>query len=181
MFSKSGQIRLRSPEPSDARVIYQWENDPQLWRAGDTLVPYSMFQIEEFILNSSDLYGNKQLRFMIEKQTNNKFMVIGMLDMYDFDPHNSRAGVGLMIVKEARGKGFASEAIETFEQYAFITLNLHQLFCFINSDNKSSLALFTKLGYLQTGLRKHWIRVHTSWIDQIQLQHINPNHQLISQ
>ncbi len=181
MFSKSGQIRLRAPEPADAQLIYHWENDPQIWRVGDNFVPYSMFQIEDFVLNSADLYANKQLRFMIEKRHGDKFVVIGTLDMYDFDPRHSRAGVGIMIENASRGKGFASQALEVFEQYAFETLNLHQLYCFINSDNEPSIAVFTKLGYIQTGVRREWIQENNFWIDQIQFQHFNPNHQLITQ
>lgn len=181
MFSKSGQIRLRAPEPADARLIYHWENNPQIWRVGDHFVPYSMFQIEEFILNSTDLYANKQLRFMVEKRHGDKFIVVGTIDMYDFDPRHSRAGVGIMIDSAERGNGFASQALEVFEQYAFDTLNLHQLYCFINADNEPSIAVFVKLGYIQTGIRKQWIQVNNVWIDQIQLQHINPNHQFINQ
>lgn len=181
MFSKSGQIRLRAPEPADAQLIYQWENDPRIWRVGDNFVPYSMFQIEEFILNSNDLFTNKQLRFMIEKRHDTNYVVVGTLDMYDFDPRHSRAGVGILIDHAARGNGFASQALETFEKYAFETLNLHQLYCYINTENEHSIALFIKLGYIHTGVRREWIQENNRWHDQIQLQHINPNHQLINQ
>jgi diamine N-acetyltransferase len=180
MLSKSGRIRLRAPEPADAQLIYQWENDPQIWRVGDTYVPYSMFQIEEFILNAGDLYANKQLRLMIDSVTGKKLQVIGTLDMYDFDPRHSRAGVGIMITANERGKGFALEALEVFEQYAFETLNLHQLFCLIASNNMESIAVFMKRGFMQTGIRKEWLNEHGKWIDQIQFQLINPHHKLLT-
>ncbi len=180
MLSKSGRIRLRAPEPTDAQLIYQWENDPQIWRVGDTYAPYSMFQIEEFILNASDLYANKQLRLMIEVAINNGFKVVGSIDMYDFDPRHSRAGVGIMISAKERGNGYASEALEVFEMYAFETLNLHQLFCFITVDNHESISVFTKRGFIQTGIRKEWLNENNNWIDQIQFQRFNPTHKLIS-
>jgi diamine N-acetyltransferase len=181
MLSKSGRIRLRAPEPADAQLIYHWENDPLIWRVGDTYVPYSMFQIEEFILNSGDLYTNKQLRLMIEALIETKFQVIGAIDMYDFEPRHSRAGVGIMLTANQRGKGYAAEALDVFQQYAFETLNLHQLFCFIAANNQESIAVFMKRGFQQTGIRKEWLNENGHWIDQFQFQLINPRHQLLHQ
>ncbi len=179
MLSQSKRLRLRVPEPADAQLLYQWENDPGIWHVGDTLVPYSMFQIEEFILNSADIYANKQLRLMIETLDRKPSQIIGAIDMYDFDPRHSRAGIGIMIVAAERGKGFAGEALQAFEQYAFQTLNLHQLYCYVAVDNAESIRVFEKRGYKQTGLRKDWLNEGGKYTDQLQFQLINPNHQLI--
>lgn len=179
MISPTGRLRLRAPEPADAQLLYQWENNPDIWHVGDTLVPYSMFQIEEFILNAGDLYANKQLRLMIETFDRKSNQLVGAIDMYDFDPRHSRAGVGIMIVAAERGNGFAGEALQTFEQYVFQTLNLHQLYCFVNIHNAESIRIFEKRGYKKTGVRKDWLNEGGSWTDQLQFQLINPNHQLI--
>ncbi len=180
MLSSSGRIKLRAPEPSDAQLIYNWENDPQVWRAGDTLIPYSMYQIEEFILNASDLYSNKQLRLMIDFAKAKPIRTVGAVDLYDFDPRHNRAGVGIMINSADRGNGIAGEALDVFEDYVFTIINLHQLYCFVNEDNEASISLFRKRGYEQTGIRKHWVNQGDKWLNQLQFQKINPKHLLIN-
>ena len=48
MFIKNEKVSLRIAEPNDAEIIYRWENDMKVWRDSETLVPYSMRQIEQF-------------------------------------------------------------------------------------------------------------------------------------
>ena len=60
MFAQSENLIIRAAEPQDAALIYQWENDQEIWRVSETYVPYSMYQIEEFLLGNNDL--TKRLR-----------------------------------------------------------------------------------------------------------------------
>lgn len=171
------RIRLRAPEPSDAALLYQWENDISLWHVSDTLAPVSMFKIEQFILDASDIYTNRQQRFMIDKISEAKPKTVGTVDLYDFDPRHKRAGIGIMIAAEDRGKGYGSTAVRLCTSFAFDTLSIHQLFCFINADNQASLNLFRKQGFIQTGERKQWILAVNGWTDQLQFQLFNPKDQ----
>ena len=82
MFIKNDKVALRIAEPNDADIIYRWENDMRVWRDSETLVPYSMRQIEQFLLNNNDLMSEKQLRLMIEDATNGA--QVGCIDIYDY-------------------------------------------------------------------------------------------------
>ena len=66
MFTKNDNITLRVAEPYDADTIFRWENDMEIWRVSDTIVPLSKHQIEQFLLNNNDLMSEKQLRMMID-------------------------------------------------------------------------------------------------------------------
>ncbi|NOU48488.1 MAG: GNAT family N-acetyltransferase [Bacteroidales bacterium] len=175
MFYKTDRISLRQVEPTDAHIIYKWENDTEIWHVSDTVVPYSFYQIEQFIINSEDIYASKQIRLMIDCIEQNQNYAIGAIDIYDFDPQHHRAGIGIVVEASARHKGYANEAMELLEQYCFTFLGLHQIYCFIAIQNQQSIALFTKRGYVHTGTRKDWLLQDGRWIDQLHFQLINPN------
>lgn len=165
-------ISFRSPEPTDIDLLYKWENNTRIWHLSNTITPFSRHVLEEYILNADqDIYSAKQLRLMILNNKNNN--VIGCIDLFEFDPVNLRAGVGILISDEHRNKGHATEALEMLIDYAFNTLHLHQLFCNITTDNVSSMKLFKKAGFEIIGLKKDWIHIKNSWIDEYLLQLIN--------
>jgi diamine N-acetyltransferase len=100
---------------------------------------------------------------------------VGSIDMFDFDPNNLRAGIGILIAeKMERRKGYASEALELLIKYSFEILNLHQLYCNITTENESSILLFQKHGFQITGIKKHWNRSGSSYKDELLLQLIRP-------
>ena len=175
MFAQNENIIIRAAEPKDASLIYKWENDQEIWRVSETYMPYSLYQIEEFLLNNSDLFSMRQIRFIIERKEDNK--IIGCIDLYDFDPIHMRAGVGILLQKEFRKQGYANESLQLLLDYCFNTLMLKQVYCLIDVLNTDSINLFKKIGFEQCGLRKEWIRTPNGFIDEIELQYINRNFQ----
>jgi diamine N-acetyltransferase len=166
------KINLRALELSDAELLYQWENDMSLWHLSNTLTPFSKFTLEQYILNAhQDIYTIKQLRLMIDLA--GEGATIGSIDLFDFDPVHRRAGVGILILKEYRGKGLASEALDMIIKYGFETLNLHQLFCNIGVENEESLKLFTRKDFEITARKKEWVIRNDHWEDEYLLQLIN--------
>jgi diamine N-acetyltransferase len=102
---------------------------------------------------------------------NDSQKAIGLIDLFDFDPKNSRAGVGLVIADlESRNKGIGSEALELVINYSFQQLQLHQLYANIGSDNEISLQLFTKFGFQKIGIKKDWNRVQNFFKDELLFQ-----------
>ncbi|HTF05143.1 MAG TPA: GNAT family N-acetyltransferase [Bacteroidia bacterium] len=169
------RIRLRALEPHDVDTLYKWENDSTIWKASNTTTPFSKFVLEQYIASSHmDLYANKQLRLMI---TNREGKDVGCIDLFEFDPHHQRAGIGILIAsQEDRGKGYASEALTVLIQYCFHQLHLHQLFCSVTVDNQESVLLFQKHKFTITGIRKDWIRVGDAFVDELLMQLVRKGH-----
>jgi len=173
-------IQLRALEPADLKRLYRWENDPTIWSVSGTLVPFSRFILEEFVNQAhQDIYTNKQLRLMIDlkyldeddHESDGEVQCIGCVDVFDFDPKNKRAGVGILIADKAdRGKGFATEALHLVINYGFDILDLHQIYSNVRVDNESSLALFKKLGFEVTGLKQDWIYDYSRFYDEYTMQ-----------
>lgn len=166
---QNNNIRLRAPEPEDLDVFYRWENDTTLWKHGATLSPYSRYALKEYLSTiEQNIYQNNQLRFMIEKLSGK--LPAGTIDLYDFEPHHSRAGVGILIDETFRGGGIASEALELLVEYTFSFLNIHQLYAHIPVSNTVSIALFRKNGFSTSGILKDWVRIGEGYEDVFVMQ-----------
>ena len=98
---------------------------------------------------------------------------IGCVDLFDFDPKNKRAGVGILIAdRKDRGKGFATEALHLIMDYGFEILDLHQIYSNVRVDNENSVALFKRVGFEITGLKQDWIYDHGKFYDEYTMQYI---------
>ncbi len=166
-------IYLRALEPEDLEFLYKIENDESVWEVSGTQTPYSRFLIRQYLKNAhQDIYEAKQLRLAICQSDD--FRAIGLIDLFDFDPKNRRAGVGIVIQQENdRSKGYGKEALELIIQFAFHQLQLHQLYANISADNAASLALFTTFGFCQIGLKEDWNLVDGKFKNEILFQLIN--------
>jgi diamine N-acetyltransferase len=172
-------IQLRALEPSDLDLLYKWENDASVWSVSGTLAPFSRFVLEQYLASShQDIYSNKQLRLMIDltvheddDELDGESRGIGCIDLFDFDPKNRKAGVGILIADRAdRGKGYATEALNLLVDYGFDVLDLHQIYSNVRIDNENSVALFKKVGFEITGLKQDWILDNGRWYDEYTMQ-----------
>ena len=136
--------RLRALEPGDIDLMYAWENDTAVWSVSGTLAPFSRHTLERFIQEQQfDIFQTRQQR------------------------------LGILIHDDAlRGKGYASDAVETACRYAREVLNLHQLWCNVGSDNAPSRRLFAKAGFAEVGIKRDWLWRPGGYGDEILLQKI---------
>jgi len=166
-----GKVNLRSLEPDDIDLLYEWENKMEIWEVSNTTKPYSKHILAQYLVESAkDIYSTKQLRLIIE---NSNKKAVGAVDLFDFDPYHSRAGVGILIHNsEDRGQGYASDALEALSKYTFEVLGLKQLYANIAADNTNSIHLFQKSGFEQTGTKKQWLKTLHGWKDELMFQKI---------
>lgn len=159
-------IYLRALEPDDLDFIYRLENNEKIWAVSNTQTPYSRFLIRQYLENAhQDIYEAKQLRLAICKT--GSLEAIGLIDLFDFDPANQRAGVGIIVQDEAdRSRGVGTEALRLLIDYAFSKLHLHQLYANIGLDNLASVSLFTNFGFLLAGVKKEWNRKNNVYEDE---------------
>lgn len=170
MFTSDGKISLRIAEPEDARQIYEWENNRNVWRVSETSCPVSLFQVEQFLLGNSDLVTNRQLRLMVCLEGTER--PIGSIDLFDFDPVNGRIGIGILIESAHRGKGYAKRALNLCLDYLFHDVMVHQVHCLIDIANEESRHLFLGLGFSECGLRKDWIKTPEGYLNAVFYQKI---------
>lgn len=166
------KVSLRALEPDDVEILYKWENDRTIWHLSNTITPLSRFTLEQYVLSAGqDLYSTRQMRMMIDlNKPDEGIKTIGSIDLFEYEPTHRRAGVGILIHDGFRGKGFASEALDLLIKYAFETLQLHQLFTNISTDNTESIRLFVSKGFQFIGTKKDWNRIRNQWQDESMFQ-----------
>ena len=164
-------VKLRAVEPSDAELIYKWENDTQIWQAGDTIAPYSRFDVESYIMSERDIYANKQLRFMTDAKVGENLITVGAADLYDFNPFHKRAAVGILTYPfEYRRKGYAASALKLLINYAFDPLDVEVLYCNISATNTVGVGCMQKAGFEICGLKKRWNKTKNGREDEYTMQ-----------
>ncbi|PNQ72707.1 GNAT family N-acetyltransferase [Hanstruepera neustonica] len=169
---KGEHIFLRALEPEDLEFIFEIENDENLWELSNTQTPYSRYLIKQYLENAhKDIYEVKQLRLVISDYNN---QTLGLIDLFNFDFKNKRAGLGILIKSEHdRYQGYGKEALKLLINYSFGQLHLHQLFCNISEENHTSLQLFKGQGFVEIGLKQDWNFDGASFKNEYLLQLIN--------
>ena len=162
------QTTLRPMEPEDLDVLYQIENDSELWAKGLTTVPYSRYLLHDYIARSTgDIYTDKQVRLMIVDECG---QVVGMVDLTNFDPKHMRAEIGIVVVDDRRQQGFAQSAIGQLFHYARQTLHLHQVYAVVDSSNDAAVGLFHKLRFESRSTLREWLYDGSSYRDALLFQ-----------
>lgn len=171
---KGEHIYLRALEPEDLDFVHAIENDETIWEISNTQTPYSKYLIKQYLEHAhKDIYEVKQLRLVISDYNNE---ALGLIDIFDFDFKNLRAGIGVLIKnKEDRGQGIGSESLKLVIGYCFKTLHLHQLYCNISEDNQASMKLFLNEGFRKIGIKKDWNLINGNYKNENLLQLINKN------
>lgn len=149
-------IFLRALSTDDFDFVYKWHTDEDLYQ---TLIGPFRFvskDAEKEWLQNKVKYSNQEINLMICLRDDAQ--PIGMVSVRDID-WIARVGhfTGLMIgEREYQKKGYGSEALQLLLKYLFQELGLNRIWGFALSDNKPSLKMLEKCGFLIEGhLKQH--------------------------
>ena len=114
----------------------------------------------------------------------------GCIDLYNYDPLNRRAAVGIMVATDYRRQGYALAMLRKLDnlfsrpageiqksndsQISGLRRRrentIHCLYADIAESNTASIALFGKAGYTECGHFKEWLNINGKYIDTIRMQ-----------
>lgn len=172
-FFDNNLLELRPVEPGDIDLLYRWENDTTQWRDSATVGPYSRKLLADYVDSyQANIYIDGQLRLMVDEAVTKQ--CVGIVDLYDFDARNHRAGVGIYIAAADRCKGYAKIALELLAAYARHHIGMHQLWAVVGMDNSPARRLFESAGYDACGRLRSWIRSGSSYADALMFQLLFP-------
>lgn len=172
---KGEKVYLRALEPEDLDLVHEIENDEDFWEISSTQAPYSKFLIKQYIENAHrDIYDIKQLRLVI---CTNRNRPVGLIDVYDLEPRDRRAAIGILIAnKKDRKKGYGSESLSLLCNYCFTHLGLHQVYASVTANNRESMQIFENNGFRKVGLKKEWTLFNGEFKDEWLYQLLNNVH-----
>jgi RimJ/RimL family protein N-acetyltransferase len=74
---------------------------------------------------------------------------------------------GVILRRDAHGRGLASKAVRLVRDYAFAELGMHRLAAAIDAENSASISLFLRAGFRREALlRRNW-RTHLGVRDTV--------------
>lgn len=160
-------MHLRPLEPTDLDALYDIENETSDWLYSRTNVPYSRQVLKEYIDNQrADVYMDGQMRLVVEEDN----AVVGFVDLVNFEPRDLRAEVSIIINKERRGRGLATQTLQRLIDYCRQFLLMEQLYAIIDVRNEASVALFKKVGFTQTAELNDWFRTPSGRVNALMFQ-----------
>ena len=162
------QVKLRAMEPEDLELLYEIENDTDLWPIGTTNVPYSRYVLHDYIAQASaDIYTDKQVRLIIETESQ---YTIGLIDLVNFNPQHNRAELGIIIKKDYQRQGWGTLALQQLIAYATTTLHLHQIYAIVAETNIACCHLLLKQGFKNNAILQQWLRTDKGYLNALLMQ-----------
>ncbi len=155
-------IRLRSLERKDLKQLRDWRNDPEVFSRVREYRFLNMENQEAWFKSLKDdrntiMFGVEQEYCISLKDDEERWELIGVCGLTHIDWIVRKAEISIYIGdKINRGKGLGIVILETLAKYAFKEINLNRLWAEVFSNNKISIKLFEKCGYIPEG----WLRNH---------------------
>ena len=148
---ESARLRLRHFQDSDVTQFMGYRNDPivakyQSWEGISEPEARTFIQEQKEIQPGVPGQG---LQVAIELKAMNAligdcYFTINVLD-------HRQAEIGFTLSREYQGYGYATEAVSSFLNYAFHSLDLHRIIAITDCENIASVALLERLGMRREG------------------------------
>ena len=177
-MKKNIDIILKALEPADVHTLLKWENNQDIWNVSKTIEPFSKYKLDMYIKQtlSFDVFGLRQLRLMIHQVLNSELDItepIGTIELFEFDPINKNAGIGIMLLKEYQGQGIGKTVLDQFLPYIFEKLQLHSVYANVSETNVHSINFFEDYGFTKVAEYKEFLYENGRFVSQLTYQFIN--------
>lgn len=148
MFIKGKTVLLRAIEMSDAELLRDMMNDPDIERMmSGYSFPVSHHQQVKWI--ESLPADRSTFRAIIDVDG----IAVGTVILTDIDLRNGNAEAHIKLARSSeRGKGYGSDAMSALVGYCFNELRLNCVYARIKEDNIASQRMFEKCGFRKDGV-----------------------------
>lgn len=151
---------LRPLELTDAEALFAAHGDPAAHLYWGTPAHNSVEETRHYIAETLAMKGAHCWAI-----TENGGEALGRIAL--FEVREGVGDLGIIMRREATGRGLASKALELVEQHAFSALGMHRLAADIDPDNTNSISLFLRAGFQREGLlRGNW-KTHVGVRDSV--------------
>jgi [ribosomal protein S5]-alanine N-acetyltransferase len=142
---------LRPLEISDSEALYLAHGDAETHQFWSSPAHANIEQTRTYLADTLGMTGAHAWAI-----TESGGEALGRIAL--FVPREGVGEIGIIMRREAQGRGLASKALILVTKYGFETLGLNRIFGDIDPDNSASISLFLRAGYTREALlRKNWV------------------------
>lgn len=152
-------VYLTELDPANSGVCRGWVNDPEVHRWMLAGQDYVTAEEELAFFSESALASQAGTAYRCEIHAADDGRLLGICSLEHASLRHRHAEIGLFVGPvEERGKGFGSDAIRTLLQHGFERLGFHSIRITVFPENERALALYRRLGFVETGRdREAWL------------------------
>lgn len=140
---ESDRLWLRQMNDTDIDGVFALRSNPENMK----FIPRPLLKSREEAVGliqtiNSKIENNEGINWAIIEKSSQKFL--GFLGHYRIQWEHSRSEIGYMLLPEAQGIGYATEAIQLIVKYGFEQMNMHSLEAVIDPANAGSARVLEK-------------------------------------
>jgi len=170
---ESERLRFRAFEKKDAQGLFLIRSNSKVMEFMDTLPQTDIKEAEQFVLSNQNSFKKKEgINWAIEEKSSNKF--IGYFGFWRLIQHNCRAEIGYALRPSSWGKGYMNEALNTMTKFAFEELMIHSIEANVNPNNKGSIKLLERNGFVQEAYFKEDYLFNGKFVDSMIFSLLEP-------
>lgn len=144
---------LRPVDPGDANDVYAIYSRPEVCKYFDILPFEEMSQAERHVARWVQLAREgRQFRQAIVVDGR----LVGTCGIYSVSTPHKRASIGFDLHPDHWGRGTMTEALEAYVPYVFEEYGIRRLQGLVMQDNRASVRLMEKLGFVYEGTLKEY-------------------------
>ncbi|MFW6436583.1 MAG: GNAT family N-acetyltransferase [Halococcoides sp.] len=148
-FMRGDRVTLHPIEPEDAEEVAAMVDHPEIWPHLAVAAPTSAEEQRDWI---EELADSETIAFLVTADGE----TVGMVTLKDPSPVWGIAELAYLIVPEAQGNGYATDATRRCCRYAFDDRRLHKIFANVFEGNRASITVLERIGFTHEGtFREH--------------------------
>ncbi len=156
---KTPRLRLRPAEPGDLPALHEVLSDHQAMRFWSTPPHQHIETTQAWLRDMISAPPQTSHDFIVEHQGR----VIGKAGCYQLPE------IGFILHPDYWGRGLAREALEAVVASVFANYPIPTIIADVDPRNAGSLAVLTRLGFIETGRAERTLLVADTWCDSVYL------------
>ena len=159
---ESERLVLRELTLSDAEALDGFIRSPSVYRYLPT------FLFEQSYADTREMIGRARTECFDTKQSilfgvclrTDPLSVIGLAEIYNYEPEKEKASIGYRLSERYWGRGIASESAALLKSYLLERTDVRKITAHVMAENAASARVLERNGFLLrwSGLREDWGR-----------------------
>lgn len=144
-------MKIRALEETDLDFVHHLNNEYSIMSYWFEEPYQSLSELQS--LYKKHLLDESERRFIIENDSER----IGVVELVEIDFIHSNCEIQIIVDEGYGGKGYASQAFKMAIDYAFLVLNLHKIYLFVDVTNEKAVHIYQKQNFKIEGtLQEHF-------------------------